>query len=109
MNAPDTVLLGFCTALRAAGVVVTHDRAAGFLEAAAALDAGSRAATYRAGRATLCSGPDDLTRYDQVFTEYFAPDALERPRPRRREAPPAVTTSLDLEDGDAGEGEPGGA
>ena len=109
MNDPDTLLLGFCTALRAAGVPVTHDRAHGFLAAAAALDAGSRADTYRAGRATLCAGPDDLTRYDQVFCEYFATDALDRPRPRRREAPPTVTTSLDLEDGDVADGEQGGA
>ena len=28
-------------------------------------------ATYRAGRATLCAGPDDLERYDQVFDAYF--------------------------------------
>jgi uncharacterized protein with von Willebrand factor type A (vWA) domain len=109
MNAADEVLLGFCTALRAAGVVVTHDRAAGFLEAAARLDAGDRVATYRAGRATLCGGPDDVTRYDQVFCEYFAPEALDKPRPRRREAPPAATTTLDLEDGEPGEGDTGGS
>ena len=28
-------------------------------------------ATYFAGRATLCAGPDDLERYDQVFEAYF--------------------------------------
>lgn len=108
MNAPDAVLLGFCTALRAAGVVVTHDRAAGFLEAASLLDAGDRASTYRAGRATLCGGPDDVTRYDQVFCEYFATDALDRPRPRRQEAPPAVTTALELEEGEVGHGDDAG-
>ena len=109
VRAPDEVLLGFCAALRAAGVAVTHDRAAGFLAATAALGAESRAATYRAGRATLCAAPDDLVRYDQVFCEFFAADALDRPRPRRREAPPAVTTSLDLEQGDPGDAETGGS
>ena len=28
-------------------------------------------ATYRAGRATLCAGPDDLLRYAHVFEAWF--------------------------------------
>ncbi len=31
----------------------------------------TRAATYVAGRATLCASPDDLARYDQVHEAYF--------------------------------------
>ena len=50
------------------------------------------AATYWPGRATLCAGPDDLERYDQVFEAWFnARDGLPRPRPaerrRRRRSP----------------------
>ena len=63
----DEVLLGFARALRAAGVPVTQDRAQGFLAAVALLGLDDQRATYAAGRATLCAGPDDLERYDQVF------------------------------------------
>ncbi|MCW2813150.1 MAG: hypothetical protein JWN84_605 [Nocardioides sp.] len=103
----DEVLLGFTRALRAAGVGVTHDRSAGFLEATALVGLHSRAATYAAGRATLCSTPDDLLRYDQVFEAYFdARDGL----PREKPAPPSrpVTSSLSLTEG-SGDGEDGGS
>lgn len=82
LRQPDEILLGFTRALRAAGVRVTPDRAHGFLEAAALLGLDDRSATYWAGRATLCAGPDDLDRYDQVFEAWFdARDGLPRPRP----------------------------
>src|SRR3712207_818858 len=67
----DEILLGFTRALRAAGVPVTQDRAHGFLAATAVLGADDHRATYAAGRATLCAGPDDLLRYDQVFDAYL--------------------------------------
>ncbi len=77
----DEVLLAFTRSLRAAGVPVTLDRAQGFLAAASIVGVDS-AGTYRAGRATLCAGPDDLARYDQVFEAYFnAADGLPRTRP----------------------------
>jgi uncharacterized protein with von Willebrand factor type A (vWA) domain len=85
----DTVLLGFARALRAAGVPVTQDRAQTFLDAASVVGLEDRRATYTAGRATLCSSPDDLVRYDQVFEAYFnARDGL----PRARPATPSVAT-----------------
>ena len=68
---PDEILLGFARALRAAGVPVTHDRAQGFLAAVAVVGLDDAAATYVAGRATLCASPDDLARYDQVHEAYF--------------------------------------
>lgn len=71
LHQPDEVLLGFARALRAAGVPVTLDRSRSWLEAAALVDVGDRQATYWAGRATLCSCPDDLARYDQVFDAWF--------------------------------------
>ena len=100
----DEILFGFTRALRAAGVPVTQDRAQGFMAATAVLGLDDRRATYLAGRATLCAGPDDLERYDQVFDAFFnARDGLPRPRPSQ--PPVAVFTDLPTTDGgDAGEG-----
>ncbi len=87
MNA-DVILLGFARALRAAGVPVTQDRAQTYLDAAAVVGLDDRRATYAAGRATLCSSPDDLVRYDQVFEAYFnARDGLPRARPATASVP----------------------
>jgi uncharacterized protein len=80
----DRVLLGFTHALRASGVPVTPDRSQSYLEAVSLVGLDDRRATYTAGRATLCGGPDDLARYDQVFEAYFgARDGLPLPRPAR--------------------------
>lgn len=99
----DEVLLAFARALRAAGVPVTPDRARGFLEAVALVGLADRRATYAAGRATLCGGPDDLARYDQVFEAWFgARDGLPRPRPPQPVAP--TFTDLPETDG-SGAGE----
>ena len=99
----DEVLLGFARALRAAGVPVTQDRAQGFLAAVALLGLDDQRASYAAGRATLCAGPDDLERYDQVFEAYFnSRDGLPRSRPSQ----PSVQSFSDLPANDAtGEGE----
>lgn len=97
LRQPDEILLGFARALRASGVRVTQDRSQGFLEAVALLGLGDQRATYDAGRATLCSGPDDLERYDQVFEAYFnSRDGL----PRARPAQPSVPTLSDLPESD---------
>ena len=94
----DEVLLGFARALRASGVRVTQDRTQGFLAAVALLGLDDQRATYCAGRATLCSGPDDLERYDQVFEAYFNPrDGL----PRTRPVQPSVPSFSDLPESDA--------
>ena len=102
----DEILLGFTRALRASGVPVTLDRAQGYLEAASLVGADDRRATYWAGRATLCGGPDDLVRYDQVFDAYFnSRDGLPRPRVAV-EPPPTASLSLGEDEND-GAGEPG--
>ncbi|MAS56971.1 MAG: hypothetical protein CMJ44_20545 [Pimelobacter sp.] len=89
----DELLLGFTRAVRAAGVAVTHDRAAGFLAATAEVGLGDRRATFVAGQATLCSSPDDLTRYAQVFEAWFSSrDGL----PREQPAPPSTPAPTDL-------------
>ncbi|GAA4379079.1 vWA domain-containing protein [Nocardioides caricicola] len=104
MRDPDELLLGFARALRAAGVPVTQDRAQGYVAAVAELGADDPRATYLAGRATLCAGPDDLARYDQVFQAYFNErDGLPRARPAQATAP--VVSSLPATDEDgAGDG-----
>jgi uncharacterized protein with von Willebrand factor type A (vWA) domain len=67
----DEILLGFAAAVRAAGVPVTADRTHNFLEATSLVGLDDATATWLAGRATLCGGPDDLARYDQVFDAWF--------------------------------------
>lgn len=70
----DEVLLGFATALRAAGVAVTQDRTRTYLDAVALVGIGDRDATRTAGRATLCATPEDVERHDRVFDEWFGRD-----------------------------------
>jgi len=100
---PDEVLLGFSRALRAAGVRVTQDRAAGFLTATAIVGMSDAEAVYVAGRATLCSSPDDLERYDRVFEAWFG-DRSELPRTIPRERREDVAAPLPVSD-DPGESE----
>ena len=99
LHEADEILLGFTEALRSAGLPVTHDRATAFLQAAAHVGADDPQATFRAGRATLCAGPDDLLRYEHVFEAWFGTrDRLPRPAPRER--PRELSSPLPL-------GEPG--
>lgn len=96
------ILLGFTRALRAAGVQVTQDRAHGFLQATAIVGAGDPVATYTAGRATLCAGPDDLRRYDQVFEAWFGSTAT-LPMPQGPPRTVSVTSTLPETEPQAGE------
>ena len=103
-HATDEVLLGFARALRASGVPVTTDRSRAWLQAAAIVGVADRERVYWAGRATLCSCPDDLVRYEQVFEAWFlAREGLPRTQPRenRTELTPAPLP----QDEAAGEGE----
>ncbi len=100
----DEILLAFARALRAGGVPVTQDRAHDFLAAAAKLGVEDPGAVRIAGRATLCAGPDDLTRFDQVFEAFFDHrHGLPQPRPARRRE--QTTTQLPLDDRDGQETE----
>ena len=62
--------VGFCQALRRAGVV--SPRTEEFVAALDALDPMRRADVYWAGRATLCSSPDDLQIYERLFADWFS-------------------------------------
>ncbi|HEY3527864.1 MAG TPA: VWA domain-containing protein [Nocardioides sp.] len=93
----DEILLAFARAVRAGGVPVTQDRAHEFLAAAAMLGADDPSAVRIAGRSTLCAGPDDLVRFDQVFEAFFnARHGLPRPRPVVR--PESTPSELPLDD-----------
>jgi uncharacterized protein with von Willebrand factor type A (vWA) domain len=99
----DEILLAFARALRAGGVPVTQDLSHDFLSAAAILGADDPGSVRIAGRSTLCTSPDDLARFDQVFEAFFSSrDGLPRPRPAAPSEPTAA--QLPLEDG-SGEGE----
>ena len=94
----DEILLGFATALRAAGVSVTQDRTRAYLDAVALVGIGDRGATRAAGRATLCATPEDLERHDRVFEEWFHPEIAtptSRPRPTRPQASAALLPDED--------------
>jgi uncharacterized protein with von Willebrand factor type A (vWA) domain len=101
------MLLAFAGALRSAGVAVTHDRSATFLQAASRVGLDRPRELYWAGRATLCASPDDLDRFDDLWAAWFLdPDGP--PRPSRRPAPvrtraPSLPES---EEEGAGEGDP---
>ncbi len=101
LHEADELLVGFARALRAAGVPVTQDRTHAFLEATSLVGLDDQRATYWAGRATLCSGPDDLDRYDEVFTAWF--HAKEHPVNRaQKEQRSVAQAALDTGDGDGG-------
>jgi uncharacterized protein with von Willebrand factor type A (vWA) domain len=100
----DEILLAFARALRAGGVPVTQDRAHDFLAAAALLGADDPAGVRVAGRCTLCAGPDDLARFDQVFEAFFnVRDGLPRPHPVVRADP--TPSTLPMDEGEGGQAE----
>ncbi len=92
-HSADEVLLGFARACRAAGLPVTADRERTYLTACAAVGVADAAGVHIAGRATLCSTPQDLDRYDAVYAAWFggpAPSVSRAPRP----APPVTAAPL---------------
>jgi uncharacterized protein len=103
--APDVVLAGFGRALRAAGLSVTLDREAAFVEAVDSVGADDGHGLYWAGRATLCADPQDTDVYDRVFRAWFSgagPDVGRRAgRPASRAR---AVASLDETSGEGGEG-----
>jgi uncharacterized protein with von Willebrand factor type A (vWA) domain len=101
---PATALVGFARALRGAGLPVTPDRTAAFVRAAAAAGIGDRRALYWAGRATLCSDPDQFPRYDLVFRDWFGGEV---PRfAAGRPSSVAARTPLGADDGTEAPGRP---
>ena len=50
----------------------TSARLADYLPWAALVGAGGLAQVRLVGRATLCAGPEDIVRFEQVYAEWFA-------------------------------------
>lgn len=101
----EEVLLGFTTALRAAGLAITHDRSTAFLDAVRRVGLDDATRTALAGRATLCSSPDDLERFDQVWEAWFGDrEGLPRSVPRDRSKPLQAPLPTG-DEGTGGEGE----
>ena len=73
MTAADGVgtVVGFARTLRSAGVDVTTDRVQAMVSALDHLDVTRTDHVYWAGRLTLCAGPDDIRRFDEVFAACF--------------------------------------
>jgi len=103
LHSPEELLLGFTRALRAAGLRVTQDRAQAYLEAVSLLGLADQRATYWAGRTTLCAGPDDLDRYDQVFASWFLAQRRQ-PAPAQPASRTVTTADLTSDTGESGEG-----
>ena len=102
IHPPEEILLGFARALRAAGVPVTADREQAYLTAVAEVGLDDQAATYWAGRATLCASPTDLARYDQVYTAWFSGlrSGVKAPRPQ----PVVIHSDLPASEGEGSDG-----
>jgi uncharacterized protein with von Willebrand factor type A (vWA) domain len=98
-------VLGFARTLRAAGVAASPDRVEAMLAAVGVLDVLDRDAVYWAGRLTLCSGPDDLDRYDAAFAAWFGGQRLRAPRTAPPERP-VVSAMAPLDAGAGGSEEP---
>lgn len=98
MNEGDEILAGFARAVAAAGVGATADRTQVFLDAVARVGADDRTAVFWAGRATLCSTPDDFSAYDAVFDEWFSPEPRQVRDVRRTET--RTVQQADLSSGD---------
>ena len=101
VHPPEEILLGFTRALRAAGMPVSADREQTYLRAVATVGLHDQAATYWAGRATLCASPSDLVRHDQVYTAWFSGyrSTPKAPRPQ----PVVVASELPRDDREGGE------
>jgi uncharacterized protein with von Willebrand factor type A (vWA) domain len=86
---PVELVVALGRALRSAGVPAGPDRVAEAVRAVGALDPLAYDDVYWAGRVTLCSGRDDLARYDAVFAALLAGNV-----PRLRPQPQIVTRGL---------------
>jgi hypothetical protein len=97
----DAVLddfVAFTALLRHAGVPVTTDRVASYLQALRETDLSSEVATYWAGRLTLCADPDDIARYDHAFAAWFSSDPRDQRTGRPQQSTPRPSTIAALSD-----------
>jgi uncharacterized protein with von Willebrand factor type A (vWA) domain len=101
----DGTFVAFARTLRAAGVAASPQQVQAAIEALDRLDPLDRRQAYWAGRLTLCSGPEDLPRYDAAFAAYFGLE-LDHGLARRPRVTRTVRSVVPLDEG-ADAGEPG--
>ncbi|MHC1558794.1 vWA domain-containing protein [Actinomycetospora sp. C-140] len=97
--------VAFTRLVRNAGVPVTTDRVAAYLQALRLSDLTSQVATYWAGRLTLCADPDDVVRYDHAFFAWFSSDPRDQRMGRPGPPKPRISTMAALTDPPPGSGE----
>lgn len=107
----DELLVGFCSALRDAGLPVGSDSALTFCSGVAILDTTDLMNVYWAGRAVLVRRPEHTDTYNQVFQLYFLDVNPEVNDARKRmlrasSAPGAVLEIPNTESGLPGEASP---
>ncbi|MDD7919754.1 vWA domain-containing protein [Actinomycetospora callitridis] len=107
---PDAVLedfVAFTRLVRNAGVPVTTDRVAAYLQALRLSDLTSEVSTYWAGRLTLCADPDDVVRYDHAFAAWFSADPRDQRMGRPAPPKPRISTMAALTEPPPGSGQDG--
>nr|MBA3742201.1 hypothetical protein [Sporichthya sp.] len=106
MAGPDrdivVTMTGFARTLRAAGLVADTGRVEAMLRALHALDVTRGVDAYWAGRLTLCTGPEDIARYDAAFAAYFTGEIPRNAAFGLVKAPSRVV-GLELIEGGAGD------
>lgn len=81
-------MLGFCSALREAGLRLGTDDAMAYTSASTLLNPTNLEDLYWAGRVTLAHSRDQIPVYNAVFTRYFL-DGSEESRPIQKRTPSA--------------------
>jgi len=98
----ERTVVGFASALRAAGLVVPVDSTATFAAALGVLGPVGWSSLYWAGRTTLVTRPEDVTTFDRVFVAWWGRNA-----PAEQDQPLEVPSTLLLDDLDADPPAPG--
>lgn len=95
--APERIVAGFASALRAAGLAVPVGSVIVFAEALGKLGVRSRESVYWSGMATMVRRPEDIETYRRVFDAFWLGAASASSEPQ-----PAVSVSIALDTGDDG-------
>ena len=95
----ERLAVGFCRALRAAGIRLPSSATINYVQAIGLVGAETRTALYWAGRSTLIHRPEDIGLYDRVFTVYWEKELGETIG--FEGTPQPLVLALDLDDDEA--------
>lgn len=98
-------LVGFASALRAAGLACDPHRIQAYLDAVQRVDLADPGQLYWAGRVTLCADPDDIPRYDEAFASWFSAQGPPSPDGEPARHQPARIAPLSTSEPEAGAGD----